>query len=132
LGGTPRQFFVQDAANVSFIHRGQHFTMIMLMSQTKEPDQMTEARGYDMEARKVSHQSFGIAIGSFMAILGWMQWGLMQQDKRIAVAEAKSEAALTRTIELNQTLTVQLTQLQTDVQWIKLKVDALETRTPRR
>lgn len=93
---------------------------------------MTAAEGNDVETRKVSSQTFAIALTVIALALGWIQWAITSQTARIAVAEAKAESAAQAATTYNLTLSLQLNSVQTDVKWIREKLGEIDAARARR
>jgi len=92
-----------------------------------------QEKGGDVEARKVSQQSFTAALVVVGLGFGWCQWGITSQNTRIAVAEAKAEAAATAATTYNLSLSIQVAEVKSDVKWIRDKIEGLsEGPKPRR
>lgn len=92
---------------------------------------MTNAEGDDVESRKVSSQTFGIALTVVALLFGWIQWAITSQTARIAVAEAKAESAAQAASNYNFALSLQLSNVQNDVKWIREKITELDANTTR-
>lgn len=98
---------------------------------------MSDEKEKDVESRKVSQQTFSIALIVVGLALGWVQWGMRvqsdriaEQDRLISVVEAKAESAEKAATSYNLALSIQLANVQSDVKWIRERLSEL-TQKPR-